>query len=90
MTWSAWVKAAADPADDGQIVAKSDNASGWQLKSSPDTGPHTFGVAVSGEQSGRAQRYSTVVCVPNVWYDVAGVYDATAATLDIYIDRATG
>jgi hypothetical protein len=34
MTWSAWVKAAANPADDGQIVAKSDGTSGWQLKTS--------------------------------------------------------
>ena len=45
MTWSAWVKAVANPADDGQIVAKSNDASGWQLKTSPDTGPQTFGVA---------------------------------------------
>ena len=51
VTWSAWVRAAANPPDDGQIIAKSDNASGWQLKSSPDTGPHTFGVAVSASSS---------------------------------------
>ena len=36
MTMSAWVKAAADPADDGQIVAEADDVSGWQLKTSPD------------------------------------------------------
>jgi hypothetical protein len=36
MTWSAWVLATGDPPDDGQIVAKSNNSSGWQLKSSPD------------------------------------------------------
>src|SRR4029077_18102708 len=48
MTWSAWVEAAADPADDGQIVAKADDASGWQLKTSPDIGPHTFGVRLAG------------------------------------------
>ena len=40
MTWSAQINAAASPADDGQIIAKSDNGPGWQLKTSPDTGPH--------------------------------------------------
>ena len=86
MTWSAWIKAAANPADDGQIVAKSDTASGWQFKSSPDTGPHTFGVAVSAGNNARVQRYSTTVRLLNVWYHVAGVYDATARTLDIYVN----
>src|SRR5262249_47676466 len=47
MTVEAWVKAVANPADDGQIVAKSDEA-GWQFKTSPDTGPHTFAFGVSG------------------------------------------
>src|SRR5204862_1525695 len=72
MTWSAWVKAAANPADDSQIVAKSNSSTGWQLKTSPDTGPHTFGVAVSGASNSRAQRYSTTVRSLNVWYHVAG------------------
>jgi len=86
MTWSAWVKAAADPADDGQIIAKSNSTSGWQFKSSPDTGPHTFGVAVSSAANSFTQRYSTTVRQLNVWYHVAGVYDAAARTLDIYVN----
>ena len=81
MTWSAWVKAAANPPNDGQIVAKSNDASGWQFKTSPDTGPHTFGVAVSGATNAFAQRYSTTVRSLNVWYHVAGVYNAAARTL---------
>jgi Concanavalin A-like lectin/glucanases superfamily len=86
MTWSAWVKAAANPADDGQIVAKSDNASGWQFKTSPDTGPHTFGVGVAGATNTFAQRYSATVRSLNVWHHVAGVYNASARTLDIYVN----
>ena len=86
MTWSAWVKAAANPPDDGQIVAKSNNLSGWQLKTSPDTGPHTFGSTVSGGTNSFAQRYSTTVRSLNVWYYVAGVYNAAARTLDIYVN----
>ena len=85
MTLSAWVKATANPANDGQIVAKSNDASGWQLKTSPDTGPQTFGVAVSSG-SGRVQRYSTTVRSLNAWYYVAGVYNAAARTLDIYVN----
>ena len=85
MTCSAWVKAAANPANDGQIVAKSNDAAGWQLKTSRDTGPQTFGVAISSG-SGRVQRYSTTVRSLNVWYYVTGVYDAAARTLDIYVN----
>ena len=86
MTWSAWVKAAANPPDDGQIVAKSNDLSGWQLKTSPDTGPHTFGVTVSGGTTAFAQRYSATVRSLNTWYHVAGVYNAAARTLDIYVN----
>jgi hypothetical protein len=86
MTWSAWVKAAANPADDGNIIAKSDFVSGWQFKTSPDTGPHTFGISVAGGSNAFAQRYSTTVRLLNVWYHVAGVYDAAARTLTIYVN----
>ena len=33
-----------------------------------------------------AQRYSNSVRLLNVWYHVAGVYDAAARTLDIYVN----
>ena len=88
MTWSAWVYAAANPPDDGQIIAKSDNTNGWQFKSSPDTGAHTFGVAVSENGTTHTQRYSKTVRSLNTWYYVAGVYDASARTLDIYVNGA--
>jgi len=84
MTAEAWVRAAANPADDGQIVAKSD-ASGWQLKTSPDTGPHTFG-ARAWSTTANAQRYSTTVRSLNTWYHVTSVYDASARTLQIYVN----
>jgi hypothetical protein len=85
MTVSAWIFATANPADDGQIVSKSDG-SGWQFKTSPDTGPHTFGVAVSPNSSSTTQRYSNTVRALNTWYYVAGVYDAAARTLNIYVN----
>ena len=88
MTWSAWVKATANPADDGNIIAKSDWISGWQFKTSPDTGPHTFGISVAGSANTFAQRYCTTTRLLNVWYHVAGTYDAAARTLNIYVNGA--
>jgi hypothetical protein len=92
MTWSAWIFATADPGDDGQIIAKSLSAGaawrpqGWHFKTSPDTGPHTFGVGVSPDGLSLTQRYSTAVRALNTWYHVSGVYDAAAGTLDIYVN----
>ncbi len=85
-TWAAWVFATGVPADDGQIIAKSNDSSGWQLKTSPDTGPHTFAIAIAASSGGHVQRYSTTVRALNTWYHVAGVYNATARTLDIYVN----
>jgi len=85
MTIEAWVKAAANPADDGQIVSKS-SGPGWQLKTTPDTGPQTFGIAVSADSSTKAQRYSNSVRALNTWYHVAGVYDAASLTLSTYVN----
>src|SRR3954447_7540575 len=85
MTWSAWVFATADPPDDGQIIAKSASA-GWQLKTSPDTGPETFAVVVSPDGTSNTQRYSTTVRALNTWYYVTGVYDAAARALHIYVN----
>ena len=86
MTWSAWVRATGNPSDDGQIVAQSNDNSGWQFKTSPDTGPRTFAVAVSPNSSSLTQRYSKTVLALNTWYYVAGVYNAAAQTLDIYVN----
>jgi fibronectin type 3 domain-containing protein len=86
MTWEAWVFAAGNPADDGQIIAMSDQNSGWQLKTTPDTGPRTFGVAVSADGASHTQRYSKTTIALNTWYHVAGVYNATVQTLDIFVN----
>ena len=85
MTWSAWVYPSGNVFSDGQIVARSDNTSGWQLKVTPDTGRRTFGVAISANGN-HTQRYSRTVFSQNTWYYVAGVYNAAARTLDIYVN----
>ena len=76
MTLSAWVYETANVGDDGQIIAKSDGSAGWQLKSTPDTGNRTFGIAIHNSSGGSVQRYSQTVRALNTWYHVTGVYNA--------------
>jgi trimeric autotransporter adhesin len=85
MTLEAWIFATANPSDDGQIIAKSGNSDGWQLKTSLDTGVRTFGIAVS-DGATHVQRYSKSIVARNTWYYVTGVYNAGARTLDIYVN----
>ena len=86
MSWSAWIRASSNPADDGNIIAKSNNSAGWQFKTTPDTGPQTFGIQVTGATGVFTQRYSNTVRLLNVWYHVAAVYNSTSQTLDIYVN----
>ena len=67
-------------------MAKSDDTSGWQLKSSPDTGPRTFAFGIHNASGASVQRYSKTVRALNTWYHVTGVYDASAQTLNIYVN----
>jgi hypothetical protein len=86
MTWAAWVYATANPGDDGQIIAKGSGNNGWEFKTSPDTGPHTFAIGIRGSSGGFVQRFSSTTRSLNTWYHVAAVYNATARTLDIYVN----
>ena len=85
LTLSAWVYETANVGDDGIIVARSSGAAGWELKSSPDMGVRNFAIGVYGS-AGYIGRYSTTVRSLNTWYHVTGVYDASARTLDIYVN----
>ena len=89
MTLSAWINIAANPDDDGAIVAKS-GGDGWQLKTSLDTGVRTAAIQISSDGSDSIQRYSASVLTVGNWYHIAGVYDAAARTLDIYVNGVLG
>jgi hypothetical protein len=85
MTVEAWVYATGNPPDDGNIVSLTDSSGrGWQIKTSPDTGQHTFGFKVTGASDG--QLYSNTVRALNAWYHVAAVYDSTSLTMKIYVN----
>ena len=81
MTVEAWVNAAANPVNDGQIVAKANGATGWELKTTPDTEPQTFGLAATGKNNSPTHRYSAATRTPLPGHHVAGVYNAAAKTL---------
>ena len=85
MTLSAWIYISANPSDDAAIVAKL-GAAGWQLKTSPDTGVRTAAIQISSNGANSIQRYSSTVLAANVWYHIAGVYDAASRALDIYVN----
>ena len=85
MTLSAWVKISSNPGDDGSIVAKLAGG-GWQLKTSPDTGVRTAAIQISSNGWDSIQRYSKTVLAVNTWYHLAGTYDASARTLNIYVN----
>src|SRR5262245_55797269 len=78
LTLSAWVFEKANVGDDGQIIAKSDSGTGFQLKSTPDTGARTFAIAVANASGQNIHRFSGTVRALNTWYHVTGVYNATA------------
>ena len=80
MTWSAWVYATGNPPDDGVIVASS-----WELKTTPDTGARTFSISF-WPGGPTTLRYSRTLVSTNTWYHVAGVYNAAAQTLDIFVN----
>lgn len=86
MTISAWVWLGSKVTSDHQIIAKADSTGGWQLKATTDTGVRAFAAGVSAASSSNATRYSLARPTASRWYHVAGVYDASAHTLSIYVN----
>lgn len=83
---SAWVNESGNVSDDGIIIARSNGAGGWELKSSPDTGARTFAFGVYDPTGAYVARYSRTVRALGTWYHVAGVYDAAAQALHVYVN----
>ena len=85
MTVTAWIRAASFPADDAAIVSQL-NDLGYQLDATADEGPRTIGFKLTDACGGFMARYGATPLALQTWYHVAGVYDAAAKTLDVYLN----
>ena len=83
MTISAWINSTSFPADDAAIV--SSLSPGYQLDTTVDRGPRTIGFKIADPCGSLIPLWSDRVG-PQHWYHVAGVYDADAQTLDVYLN----
>ena len=85
MTVSAWINSSAFPADDAPIVSKRGSV-GFQLDTTLDGAARTIGFKLTNSAGADMIRYGATTLQPNTWYHVAGVYDAAAATMNVYVD----
>jgi hypothetical protein len=85
MTISAWINSTAFPYDDAAIVSQRHH-DGYQLDTTIDRGPRTIGFKLTNACGDLMARYGATPLVLGTWYHVAGVYDADARTLDVYLN----
>jgi Concanavalin A-like lectin/glucanases superfamily len=85
MTISAWINSSSFPIDDAAIVSKR-GVNGFQLDTTVDTGPRTIGFKLTNSSGATMVRYGATTLLPNTWYYVTGVYNATAQTIDVYLN----
>lgn len=86
MTITAWINSAAFPGDDAAIVSQLSHDLGYQLDTTVDRGSRTIGFKLTNAYGDLMIRYGRTPLVLNKWYHVAGVYDAQAKTLDVYLN----
>lgn len=91
-TVAAWIFAIANPIDDAPIVSSlsKTDASGFQLDTTIDVGPRSVALKiVTATDDGGATtiaRYGATPIALGEWYHVAGVYDAQALELHVYLN----
>lgn len=88
MTTMAWIYITGNPGDDATIVSKRNFAgsAGFQLDTTVDTGPRTIGFKLANASGALMARFGSTTLAINTWYHVAGVYDASAQTLTVYLN----
>lgn len=85
MTVSAWINSNAFPSDDAAIVSDHSGL-GYQLDTTIDEGPRTIAFKLANASGQLMARYGRTSLTTNRWYHVAGVYDAAARSLDVYLN----
>ncbi len=87
MTISAWINSDKFPYDDAAIVSKrTGGSSGFQLDTTIDQGPRAIGFKLTDSSNADMIRYGATAMQTNTWYHVAGVYNAAARTIDVYLN----
>jgi len=87
MTISAWIKPKSFPNNDNAIVSSFNSRSrGYQLDATTDEGPPAIGFKLTNGSGQEIARYGSSRLIVNQWSHVAGVYDATRHTLDVYLN----
>ena len=86
MTITAWIRSTSFPIDDAAIVSQLTGNSGYQLDTTIDKGPRTIGFKLTNACGGLMARYGSTPLATGTWYHVAGVYDAQAKTMDVYLN----
>ena len=85
VTISAWINSTSYPRDDAAIVS-SHNGVGFQLDTTIDKGLRTIGFKLGNSCGTMMARYGKTPLALNTWYYVAGVYNAEAKTMDVYLN----
>ena len=85
MTISAWVNAAAFPADDAAVVSKRGSV-GYQLDTTVDRGARTIGFKLTNSSGQDMLRYGATTLTTAGWHHIAGVYDGAAGTMHVYLN----
>ncbi len=89
LTLEAWVYPTGWPWDDATVLSKRGDSSsdcGWQLDLSADTGSRTIGFKLCDPTGAKMNLYGKTPVSLNTWHHIAGVYDATAKTVHVYLD----
>jgi VanZ family protein len=84
VTVTAWINASDFPRDDAAIV--SSQLPGFQLDTTIDVGPRVLAFKLTNVCANLMTRYGRTELERGRWYHVAGVYDADALTISVYID----
>jgi Galactose oxidase-like, Early set domain/Concanavalin A-like lectin/glucanases superfamily/Bacterial Ig domain/Glucodextranase, domain B/Kelch motif len=87
MTISAWINSSAFPVDDAAVVSKRGNSvAGYQLDTTVDTGPRAIGFKLTSSSGSNMIRYGSTALQLNQWYHIAGAYNASNQTMDVYLN----
>jgi glucose/arabinose dehydrogenase len=87
MTISAWINSSSFPFDDAAIVSRrAADQTGFQLDTTVDQGPRGIGFKLTSSAGANMMRYGATAMQANSWYHIAGVYDAAARTMNVYLN----